>query len=116
MIVAAGHVPLAARAACEPPSAISIPDGATATFEVMSAAQSDVRTYMAAMESYFACINEELEVVSDDAPAEFKSALADRHSSAVVELETLAAAFSRELQAFLRAHPEHRNAPQTRTR
>jgi hypothetical protein len=116
MIVAAGYMPVAALAACEPPNAISIPDGATATFEVMLAAQSDVKAYMAAMESYLACINEELEVVGDDAPTEFKSALGDRHSSAVAELETLAAAFSSELQSFLRVHPELKKAPQTRTR
>jgi hypothetical protein len=116
MIVAAGYMPLAALAACEPPNAISIPDGATATFDVMLAAQSDVKTYMAAMESYLACINEELEVVGDDTPTEFKSALADMHSSGVGELETLAVAFSRELQSFLRAHPELQKGPQTRTR
>jgi hypothetical protein len=115
MVVAAGSMPVPALAACELPSAISIPDGASSTFEKMAAAQSDVKAYMAAMESYLACINEEFEVAGDDAPAEFKAALTDMHSSAVVELETLAAAFSRELQAFARAHPEI-STPQARPR
>ncbi|HEY7672270.1 MAG TPA: hypothetical protein VIC71_08630 [Gammaproteobacteria bacterium] len=117
LIVVLGYIPVAALAACERPSTIAVPDGATATFEEMSAAQSDVKVYMAAMESYLACINEELEVGGDDAPMEFKSALTATHSSAVVEVETLAAAFIRELQAFSRAHPEQRQtAPLTRTR
>jgi hypothetical protein len=116
MIVIAGPIPLAAQPACQRPSAISVPDGATATFEDMLAAQSDVEAYMAAMESYLACINEELAASGDDAPTEFKSAQSDMHSSAVTELEMLAAAFSRELQAFFRAHPELKNVPQARTR
>jgi hypothetical protein len=80
------------------------------------AAQSDVEAYMAAMERYLACVNEDLTVGGDDAPAEFKSAQSDMHSSAVAELEMLAAEFSRELQAFFRVHPELKNAPQMRTR
>jgi hypothetical protein len=73
-------------------------------------------TYMAAMESYLACINEDLKAGGDDSPTEFRSALTTTHSSAVMELEALAAEFSRELQAFLRAHPELKSIPQVRTR
>ena len=69
---------------------------------------------MAAMESYLACINEEIAADGDDAPTEFKTALTDMNSVAVTEIETLAAAFSRELQSFYRAHPEQRNAPRAR--
>lgn len=116
MVVVAGHLPVAAHAACQRPSAISVPDGATSTFEAMLAAQSDVKAYMAAMESYLACINEDLAAAGDDAPTQFKSAQSDMHSSAVTEIETLAAAFSRELQSFLRAHPELKNVPQARAR
>jgi hypothetical protein len=81
----------------------------------MLAAQSNVKAYMAAMESYLACINEEIAAGGDDAPTEFKTALTGMHSEAVTELETLAAAFGRELQSFFRAHPEQRNS-QARTR
>jgi hypothetical protein len=116
LIVIAGHIPLAAHAACQRPSAISVPDGATSTFEDMVAAQSDVRAYMAAMEAYLACINEEHAANDDEAPTEFKSAPSDLHGSAVTELETLAAAFNRELQSFFRAHPELKNVPPPRTR
>jgi hypothetical protein len=106
LIGVVGYLPAAAYAACQRPSAVSVPDGATSTFEEMLAAQSDVRAYMAAMESYLACINEDLTVGGDEASTEFKSAQSDMHSSAVTELEMVAAAFSRELQSFFRAHPE----------
>jgi hypothetical protein len=116
MIVVWGYIPSGAHAACQRPSAITVPDGATSSFEDMLAAQSDVEAYMAAMESYLACINEDLAVGGDDAPAEFKSAQLDMHSSAVTELEMLAAAFSIELQEFLRVHPEIKNVRPVRTR
>jgi hypothetical protein len=116
MIAVAGHLPLLAHAACQRPSAISVPDGATSTLEDMLAAQTNVKAYMAAMESYLACINEDIAAGGDDAVTEFKSAQSDMHSSAVTELETLAAAFGRELEAFFRAHPEVRNVSQERTR
>jgi Mlc titration factor MtfA (ptsG expression regulator) len=116
LLIATGPLPLAAQAACQRPSAISVPDGATSSFEDMLAAQSDLEAYMAAMESYLACINEDLAAGGDDAPTEFKAAQSDTHSSAVTELETVAAAFSRELQSFFRVHPELKNAPPPRTR
>jgi hypothetical protein len=115
VVAVVGYVP-SAHAECQHPSAISVPDGATSTFEEMLAAQSDVLAYMAAMESYLACINEDLTAGGDDAPTEFKSARNDMHSSAVTELETVAAAFNRELQLFFAAHPEHRDTALARTR
>jgi len=111
MVAVASSIPLAAHAVCEQPNAISVPDGATSTFEQLLAAQSTVTAYMAAMESYLACVNEELAVGGDDAPTEFKTALATTHSSAVTEIEALAAAFNRELQEFRSAHPELRTDP-----
>ena len=108
MVVVASGIPHAAHTACEQPSAISVPNGATSTFEQLVAAQSSVKAYMAAMESYLACVNEELAVGGDDAPSQFKSGLAATHSSAVAEMEALAAAFHRELQEFRSAHPELR--------
>ena len=116
LIVVTGHIPLVAHADCQRPSTISVPDGTMSTLEDMLAAQSDLKVYMASMEGYLACVNEELRAGGDDAPAEYKSELATTHSSAVIELEALAAAFSRELQSFFRAHPELKNIPQTRTR
>ena len=106
LLIVAGYVPVAAFAACQHPSPIAVPDGARSTPEVFLAAQADVKSYLAAMESYLACINQDLTVAGENAPTDFKSELTSMHGSAVVEIETVAAAFSRELQAFWNAHPQ----------
>jgi opacity protein-like surface antigen len=95
-----------AFAACEQPSMVAVPDGATATMEELLAAQGSVKSYMAEMEIYLACLNEELETAGEDAPAEFKSLMVNRHNAAVTEMETVAAAFNQEVQAHRNAHPE----------
>jgi hypothetical protein len=113
LTIVAGSTPLALHAACQQPSAIEAPNGATASLEQILAAQADVKAYMTAMESYLACMNEDLAVDGDDAPAQFKSALTAMQSTAVAELETVAATFSRELQEFWNAHPELRGQLRT---
>jgi hypothetical protein len=68
-------------------------------------AQANVKTYMAEMEVYLACLNEELETAGEDAPAEFKSLMVNRHNSGVTEMETVAAAFNEQVQAYRAANP-----------
>jgi hypothetical protein len=99
---------VSAFAACENPTMVTVPDGATSTMEELLAAQANVKTYMAEMEVYLACLNEELETAGDDAPAEFKSLMVNRHNSAVTEMETVAAAFNEQVQAYRAAHPAER--------
>ena len=106
LLIVAGYVPTAAHAACQHPSPINVPGGARSTLEDLLAAQSDVKSYFAEMEDYLACINAELTTDGENAPADFNSELTSMHSSAVMELETVAAAFSQELRAFWNAHPE----------
>jgi hypothetical protein len=84
---------------------VSVPDGATSTMEELLAAQANVKTYMAEMEVYLACLNEELETAGEDAPAEFKSLMVNRHNSGVTEMETVAAAFNEQVQAYRAANP-----------
>ena len=45
--------------ACEYPESAEIPNGSTATREEMLAGQQAVKDYIAAMEEYLACIEEE---------------------------------------------------------
>lgn len=92
--------------ACENPSMVTVPDGATSTMDQLLAAQTDVKTYMAAMEEYLACLNDELEAAGEDAPAEFKSLMVTRHNSAVTEMEAVAAQFNQQVQAYKAANPE----------
>jgi hypothetical protein len=106
IVAAATCLPVAVFAACENPTMVSVPDGSTSSMEVLLAAQANIKTYMAAMEVYLACLNEELEAAGEDAPAEFKSLMVTRHNTAVTEMETVAAAFNQQVQAYRAAHPE----------
>ena len=95
-----------AAAACENPTMVAIPDGQTATMGQLLDAQGQVKTYMAAMEEYLACLSQELEAAGDDAPAEFKSLMVTRHNTAVSEMETVAADFNTQVQAYKAANPQ----------
>jgi outer membrane murein-binding lipoprotein Lpp len=92
--------------ACESPSMVTVPDGSEATMDQMVTAQQQVRAYVAAMEEYLACVNDELETAGDDAPEEYKSLLITRHNTAVNEMEAVAAAFNEEVQAYKAANPD----------
>jgi hypothetical protein len=94
-----------AAAACEAPSPVAMPDGATATREQMLAAQQEVRAYQAAMNEFVACIDSELEGEGEQAPEEFKALMVSRHNAAVTEMEGVAAAFNDQLRAFRAANP-----------
>jgi hypothetical protein len=84
---------------------VSIPDGKAATMDQLLTAQGAIKTYMAAMEEYIACLDGELEAKGEDAPAEFKSLMVTRHNTAVTEMETVAAAFNDQVKAYRAANP-----------
>jgi hypothetical protein len=92
--------------ACENPAVVAIPDGKTATMEQLLAAQAEVKSYMAAMEEYLTCVQNELQAKGEDAPTEFKTLMVARHNAAVNEMESVAAAFNQQVQAFRAANPE----------
>jgi hypothetical protein len=94
-----------AAAACETPAMVKIPDGKTSTEADMVAAQAQVKAYVAAMNDYVACIDEEMEAKGEDAPAQYKSLMITRHNAAVTEMETVAAAFNEQIKAFKTANP-----------
>ena len=48
-------------AACEAPSPVTMPDGATSTREQMLAAQAQVRAYQASMNEFVACLDSEVD-------------------------------------------------------
>jgi hypothetical protein len=105
-LIAIANVATLTAFACENPSMVPMPDGQTSTREQMLDAQTKVKGYMAAMEEYRACLNDELEAAGEDAPAEFKSLMITRHNAAVTEMESVASAFNDQLRAFRAANPE----------
>ena len=92
-------------AACEAPSPVTMPDGSKATRDEMLAAQAKVKEYQAAMNEFVACIDSEGDAAGEQAPAEFKSLIVERHNAAVTEMEGVAAAFNEQLRAFRAANP-----------
>lgn len=95
-----------AAQACEMPKMPKIPaDGKTSTSDQMVAAQGDVKAYIAAMNDYLACVDDEATGKGEDAPAEYKSLMVTRHNSAVEEMEKVAAAFNEQVKAFKAANP-----------
>ena len=94
-----------AASACETPKMIALPDGKSTTMEQLLAAQGDVKTYMAAMNDYLACIDGEAEAKGADAPEQYQALMASRHNTAVAEMESVAAAFNDQVKAFKAANP-----------
>ena len=86
--------------ACEYPPLVTIPEGREATREEMLEAQAQVRTYVMAMESYLACVSEELTVAGDDATEVFKSIMFSRHNVAMAEMEAIANHYNEQLQIY----------------
>ena len=101
--IASGHC--LAAAACEAPSPVAMPDGATSTRDQMLAAQAQVKAYQASMNEFIACIDSELDAQGEQAPDEFKQLMVARHNTAVAEMEGVAASFNEQLRAFRSANP-----------
>lgn len=102
--IALGVLLAAGASACEMPSMVEIPDGAAATTDEMVDARERVSTYVAAMEEYLVCLDEEVAVQGAEAPDEFRALMGRRREEAVNEIETVANAFNEELSAFRAAN------------
>lgn len=94
-------------AACEMPSLVSsIPDGETATEAALLAAQEEVRAYIAAMDDYIACQNEELAVAGENSTARYWLLMTERVAAARREVDQVATEFNEQVTAFRAARPE----------
>lgn len=96
-----------AALACDYPTRVDIPDGATATKDDMLTSQRAIKDYMSAMEEYLACIaREEKETIADmpeiteEELAKRDAALTKKHNAAVEEMEILAARFNEAVRAY----------------
>ncbi len=89
-----------ALAACEYPGEISIPDGASATEAEMKAASQTMKQYMATVESYLACLDEEEKGLGDTVSEEQKKLHTQRHNAAVDALNAVAGRFNEQLRIY----------------
>ena len=93
--------------ACDYPSRVDIPNGATADKETMLGAQTAVKQFVTSMEEYLECIvteenNARAEMV-DLAPEDEQQRedlLTKKYNAAVQEMERIAAEFNAEVQAY----------------
>ena len=74
--------------------------------EELLTAQAGVREYLAQMETYLACIDDELTAAGIDAPTEYRALMESRYNTAVAEMEAVAADFNEEIQAYREANPD----------
>ena len=98
---------MAAQATCiypRPPE--DIPDGATATYEQMVAAQRAVKQFDADITAYTACLTMELEALRADPEvdearkAEFEVMQAKKNNAAVDEAQSVADRFNEQLRVY----------------
>lgn len=115
LILAAGALAgPAAYAACSYPKApTGLPDGNTATTEEMVAGQAAVKQYMADMDVYMKCLDDEAPAASapltDDQKkeqAKLEAIRAQKHNAAVTEMEQVADQFNAQIRAFRAKNPK----------
>lgn len=100
-----------AQAACEMPSLVSaIPDGRTATEAQLLAVQTEIQAYVAAMDDYIACQNEEMSASSGEATSDYLYLMTTRIESARDEVDKVAADFNAQVEAFRAARQSASNA------
>lgn len=90
--------------ACDNPSLVVLPSGDSVALQQLLAAQKQVKSYMAAMNEYLACLDKDLKAQGDDAPDQFKSLMVTRHNAAVNEMEAIASAFNKQVKAYKAAN------------
>ncbi len=96
-----------AALACDYPERITIPNGSDATKDEMVSGQRGVKKFMADMEIYLTCIEEEDKQnragIEDPDPiveAQRDEMLIKKHNAAVDDMETVAARFNEEVRSY----------------
>ncbi|MDJ0916371.1 MAG: hypothetical protein QNJ05_01325 [Woeseiaceae bacterium] len=93
--------------ACDYPARAKIVSGATATKDEMVASQKSVKAYMAAMDEYLTCLDEEEKTARAELAEADAQTLKERdemhtkkHNAAVEEMEIVAAEFNEQVRAY----------------
>lgn len=93
--------------ACDYPEHTTIPNGKSATKDEMVAGQRGVKKFMADMEEYLACIEEEdkqdragIEEPDPIVDAQRDEMLVKKHNAAVEDMEKVAAQFNDEVRTY----------------
>ena len=87
-------------AACPYPDDVSIPDGSTASEAEMLDGQKLVKAYMAEMDEYLTCLDEESTALGDDQTDDQRAMHVKRHNAAVDAMEKVAASFNEQIRSY----------------
>ena len=87
-------------AACPYPDDVSIPDGSTATESEMLDGQKLVKAYMAQMEEYLECLDDESNSLGDTESDDQKAMHVKRHNAAIDAMEKVAASFNEQIRSY----------------
>ncbi len=98
-VCAATLMPIA-YAACPYPEGVEIPDGTTATTEEMVDGQTRIKQYMAEMEAYLDCLDQEEADLGREPTAEEVQLHNQRHNATIDEMEKVAAEFNEQVRAY----------------
>ncbi len=94
-----------AAAACTYPPEVTIPDGSTASEDDMKAANGAVREYMARVEEYLACMDDEEKALGEAVTDEQKKVHTARHNAAVDALNAVAARYNEQVRLHKAKNP-----------
>ena len=93
--------------ACDYPQRIDVPNGTTATKDDMIAGQKGVKSYMALMEEYLACIEADeaqavlgLGDVDEDTKRQREEMFNKKYNAAVEEMNLVAEEFNMQVRAY----------------
>ena len=105
LLVAASLAAMSAQAECVFPKApASMPDGKTASPDVMKSAAAEYKAYNDAVNAYGTCLDDETKTKSDGMSAsqvrQLKSIQVKKYNSAVDELQSKVAAFNEQIKVF----------------
>lgn len=90
-----------AAAVCTYPSSMpQVPDGRYASKEEMMDAQKNVQDYVAKMEAYLQCLEQEAAALGEEMTEAQKNLHVQRHNAAVDAMEQLAAKYNVEVRAY----------------
>ncbi|MCS6946394.1 MAG: hypothetical protein NZM12_02120 [Steroidobacteraceae bacterium] len=100
--------PVAWAACSYPKHNIKVPDGSTATFDEMKAAQNEVKAFDAAITAYSSCIEQEYNAtiareganLSEERKKELERIMAQKINAAVKEAEELAGRFNEQVRVY----------------
>ena len=93
-------------AECPYPDAAKMPSGATATNDEMVAGQKTVKAYMAEMDAYLKCLDDEEAALSEEQLTPEQRALrVEKYNAAVDVMEATAAAFNEQVREYKATNP-----------